>query len=129
MAHIMLELMIDRLIIKETPEICDRFYHMLEKVTSRHINMYLNSLDFVKKAGEFVAFFDRFVQHRYLFHYINNEKLIFALNMIFSRIGDQQLTEGDREKLNECIFKIEKNLSTDYTSIFHELEQELSIKV
>jgi len=100
LAHVILELMIDRLLVKNYPNICEQFYAILNRVEKSNIDLYLNYSNFVQEMNDFSSFFEKFKTSKYIFHYANNENLIFALNKIIERATGNPLSKEDGSKLN-----------------------------
>jgi hypothetical protein len=111
-SHILVELMLDRVILKKNIETADNFYADMDLINDNVIFNLLNKSNFVP-AGEFVSFFNRFRQHRYVYAYADNEKFIFSLNRIFSRVNNP-IFEGEfKEILNHLIFETELLINKD----------------
>ncbi len=105
-AHIALELMIDRMLVKYHPTSVDHFYHSLQ-VTDQHI---LNS--FLELSGsannqEFFNFFGHFSGVKYIYYYADNNKFMYSLNRIMLRAGVPELGEEDTNKLLKVLLNLE----------------------
>jgi len=107
LSHILLELMLDRILIKQYPKLTEQFYLTLDKIEEKYFEMHLKSINFVEYAEGFTSFFNQFRSVQYLKGYIDNEKLILALNKIWGRIGQQPFSEQDKKELNAVINEIE----------------------
>ena len=123
--HIVLELMLDRLLIKENDGICDEFYTHLQKIEKEALILYLNEHDYVQVDNEFFDFFQRFVSSRYLHTYTHNEHFIFALNRIIRLPGLSGFEDSDNNNLSMAITKIELGISSHYKTIFDEINSKL----
>ena len=116
-AHIFLELMLDRLILLNGTNIADKFYMDAEKIDKRKLRIFFE----VNKIGDFEqfsTFFDRFIEHKYIYQYVDDERLIFALNRIIQRGGQASFAESDFESIKKITFEVQTHLSSQFLSIF-----------
>ena len=116
-AHILLELLIDRVIILNDVMVAKNFYSDL-------LDTDLEALDnfFIKETAEhldgFKSLVSRFRSDQYLYKYKDNEALLFALNRVMSRVNMQPVTDAPDKKLFiEVISQTQKRLSGDFLSI------------
>ena len=118
LAHILLELIIDRVIIKKETQILELFYADLDQIDIQEVG------DLFYKEDEaviqsFCTFFDKFRSKRYLYKYTNNEAIIFVLNKVLERVSLPIFCQADIvEKLNECISITEQYIENNYDSIW-----------
>lgn len=85
-AHLIAELMIDRILIKQQPEMIARFYAELEQTQPEIIDAYLLSLD-INTTEEFKKRLQRFCELRYLMQYVHNPAFAFSLSRIYMYAG------------------------------------------
>ena len=125
-AHILLEMMLDRLLLKKNREIGTKFYEQLREIKKETISGFLryNGVDI--PAKEFFNYLSGFVNARYLFEYIDNDKLLYALGRINYRAGLYHFTSADFEKLKGKVGDIESLLHEDYLEIFSEIRKKIS---
>ncbi|MCH8330913.1 MAG: hypothetical protein IH946_05970 [Bacteroidetes bacterium] len=114
LAHILLELLMDRLLVIENKAIGDKFYSLLKDTDQKFLSMYLKNFTFVYESGEFLSFFNRFIISEYLNDYAIIDKFLFALNRTWSRANKTEFTISDSKKLLQIINDLEKELSTKY---------------
>ncbi|MFN4914312.1 MAG: hypothetical protein ACK5FT_03230 [Sphingomonadales bacterium] len=81
-AHLIAELMIDRILIKQEPDLIARFYAELEQTQAEIIDAYLLSLD-IDTTEEFKKRLQRFCELRYLMQYVHNPAFAFSLSRIY----------------------------------------------
>lgn len=81
-AHLIAELMIDRILIKQEPDLIARFYTELEQTRPEIIDAYLLSLN-IDKTEEFNKRLQRFCELRYLMQYVHNPAFAFSLSRIY----------------------------------------------
>ncbi len=84
-AHISLELLIDRLLIQDYPDMLGQFYNHLTQAEKEPLTMYFESFGHAVHTEGFWRFLQLFVSNRYLQHYSDNEHLAFALSRVYQR--------------------------------------------
>lgn len=125
-AHILFELMIDRLVMNHNNEVPVRFYNQLEMVKGETISKFFRYNNLGNQELDFMHFFSRFISSRYLISYSSNENLAYALGRINSRVGLSPFTGKDLNKLMALIPEVEQHLSGKFLSIFSELQLKLA---
>jgi len=125
LAHVLLELMLDRLLIKLDITICDRFYVCLKKVEYDNLNILLNKISYYDHQL-LCDYLDRFQQSQYLYSYEFNDKIIFALNRIFSRVGITELLKPDEQRFLNFIEEIEVIIKKDFENMFTTLSKQIA---
>lgn len=81
-AHLIAELMIDRILIKQETDLIARFYKELEQTRPEVIDAYLISLN-INTTEEFNKRLQRFCELRYLMQYVHNPAFAFSLSRIY----------------------------------------------
>lgn len=122
LAHILVELMLDRLLVKHNKSDLDSFYKSLNHVSTEELRAYLNIFNGV----EIDAFIEHFVHFRsvqYIYFYADNIKFVYSLNRIMMRAGVGELSEHDQEVLLQVVLTFEQELSPQVPAIFHQLKQ------
>jgi hypothetical protein len=120
LAHIGLELLLDRLILKSYPGIADRFYSDLFALEHKTIQSALES-GVNPDYGRFFEMFARFKEARYLYTYLEDDRLLFALNRIMGRASQPAMHEDYQEKLKLAFLEAEALLSGVYLEFFEEM--------
>lgn len=124
LAHIFLEMMLDRLLINAHENLCSDYYTMLSQAEEKNIEKYFRTLNFADSYWDSVLFFlyfRRYKHAKYLKEYSHNESFIFALNRVFSKINGQDFSYTDKKKLNHTIIETENYLSQNYVEIFNQI--------
>lgn len=85
-AHVALELLLDRALMRRDIDLLDRFYLNLAQLTKNDLQEALAVYDLRSEAG-FLQYMEMFTSSRYLYHYQSFTRLIFALNRIHERVG------------------------------------------
>ncbi|TWT83022.1 hypothetical protein CA13_44850 [Planctomycetes bacterium CA13] len=83
--HILVEILLDSLWVRDNPSIADRYYRLLDDVSSKDVQSAVNVIT-GKPTEKLAPVIDRFVQVQFLYDYVDNEKLLFRLNQVMSRV-------------------------------------------
>ena len=86
LAHILLEMAIDRILMEENIDGLHHFYEELQAVQEDDINSYFENNKLIK-ADVFMEKLDKFNHHQWLFKYLENDMLPKSLNRVYFRIG------------------------------------------
>jgi len=122
--HIFLELMLDRYLIGRHTASIDGFYQSLAEVKNEILGSYLD-LNHIKTKELFFENFHQFRKMRYLYHYIDNEKLIYSLNRIMMRVGLSGLSEYNQKQLLPCIDEVELWIEAAFPSLQQQLREHI----
>lgn len=117
MAHIMAELMLDRLLIETHQPLLDSFYSHLATVDSDELAIVLQTYE-IADNKRFFDFFDHFRTVQYLYHYIDNNKFVYSLNRILMKAGIPSLSDYNQT----CWLK-------SVISYHHELKPQTSVLI
>jgi len=110
--HILIEMLLDAFWIRDDPSIGDRYYAMLDEVSHQEIQRCVNQIT-GKPTENLVGTVERFVEMRFLFDYLEHDRLLFRLNQVMKRVklaplpesvldwlpGASKLIESRRERL------------------------------
>lgn len=105
-AHIMLELLIDRVILRDNKILLDSFYESLQNVNEISLSDFLK-LSGMKNDDEFFKFFNHFRSVQYIYFYADNIKFMYSLNRIMMRANVKELSEQNSAKLLNMMLRFE----------------------
>jgi S-adenosylmethionine hydrolase len=118
LSHILLELTIDKVIIKKEVDILDDFYRCLDNIEVEKIRELFQKENYML-VNNFCQFFEKFRAKRFLYRYTNNEAIIFVLNKVLERVGLPIFENTEMiERLDESISKTEQYIEKNYSSIW-----------
>ena len=120
LGHIALELILDNLLLTSHTVFADDFYDHLKNAEEAKIAAFLalNSVD----PQKFLQFYSRFINEKYLYSYTQLDSVVHALKGVCLRIWKNPFTRAQEIAVNEIISAYRQALSTDYKSIFAEIE-------
>jgi len=116
-AHVLLELIIDLVIIKREERILDRFYFEIDKVVKDDFIHFFLGLD-IKYIIGFYDFVDRFRTKRYLLNFTSSDAVVFVLQKIQERVGLEVVTnENQIISLKKCIDTLSEDIEDEYNRL------------
>lgn len=90
LGHILVELLLDAVLIEQSPEQLDAYYAALDSVSPEEIAAAVNRMVTVQ-TGMLSMFIPRFSAARFLYDYVEDDKLLFRLNNVMRRVRLAQL--------------------------------------
>lgn len=120
LAHILGELMIDRILVKNYPGWLDGFYTSLDAIDDNELGRFLQ-LNGMQKIEVFFDFFNHFRKVRYIYYYADNNKFVYSLNRIMIKAGVGELAEPDQDVLLAVALDLEEILSANVVTLVEQL--------
>lgn len=116
-SHILLELMLDKVLIKRDSQLVDGFYYHFKQVALHQI------VEMTEKMAErelaaYSAFLQRFLQHQYLYHYSEYAYIVFVLRRLLRRVGIPEGNYLDDAQFIDFLAKYEQRLDDSVSSLF-----------
>ncbi len=90
LGHILVELLLDSVLIEQSPEQLDAYYAALDTVSPEEIAATVNRMVTIQ-TGMLSMFIPRFSAARFLYDYGEDDKLLFRLNNVMRRVRLAQL--------------------------------------
>lgn len=118
LSHILLELLVDRILMKKFPDLLPLYYTDLEKVTQQQMAALQDFLGFSNIDG-FWKFFKRFREHQFLFNYQNNKDFTTSINHIFSRVKQPVIQGAYYTVFSQLLSEAEMRLTPEVLNIQH----------
>ena len=104
--HVLLEMLLDRHIVKTRRNIADLFYEQLDLVIDSDIESFFEAAG-DKIPDRFLEFFGKFKNSKYLFTYAENEGMFYALNRLLRRTRQPEFEAQHEAAFNELIHREE----------------------
>ncbi len=115
--HVLLEMLLDRHIIKTRREIADQFYEQLNLVNESDIESFFEFTG-DKIPYSFLEFFGKFKNSRYLYSYAEDNGMFFALNRLLRRTGQPEFELDHEAAFNELIRREEIGMAKEIEDFF-----------
>ena len=93
LGHIVTEMLLDRWLMKQQPELLERYYKQLAQIDAAVIEETVNAIA-TRPTNRLANLIERFVEERFLFDYLSYQKMLFRLNQVMRRVKLPELSEA-----------------------------------
>ncbi len=121
LAHILLELLLDKVLIQEHPEILPEFYQHLKNIPYLH-QLRLSEWVCKTKMHRYQAYLMRFEERQYLYDYADWRHILFVMRRILDKVNINTGETLHNPKMLTLLKDYEANLENVWPSLFEELE-------
>ena len=91
--HILVEVLIDATLLQRQPSIGTRFYEAMNVISWPKIERLVNQMT-QASTDQLVPTIQRFTEARFLYDYLQDDKLLFRLNQVMKRVKLPELPES-----------------------------------
>ncbi len=116
-AHIAVEMIIDRLIMKEHTTICGQYYQLLGQADELLLTKYFHSFGIEEEKSVFLRSFQFYKQKKILFLFSELENIVEGLNRVYSRISKVGFTEEEKGFFLTALYNIDNDLRYSWQEI------------
>lgn len=116
-AHLAVELMIDRQIILQQEGLGEQYYKLLEEADEKLIREYFTLHSMAVAEENFFSTFQFFKQKRILFLFKDLENIVIGLNRIYSGVTKINFTEEEKRKFLSALHNIDFTLRYSWQEI------------
>lgn len=121
LAHILFEMMLDRVIVKHYENVCHSFYNDLSHVDTNTISSFIKQFAY-KDTRQFMLNYNHFCKVKYLFGYAADHSFIYSIGNVYKHATSLELTMSDKLNLNYFINLIEQKYFNKPMIILAELK-------
>lgn len=93
LGHILVEILIDATLLEREPSLGERYYAAVEAVSPEKVEAVVNQMTQHETRG-LAPLISRFAAARFLYDYLENDKLLMRLNQVMTRVGLPLLSQG-----------------------------------
>lgn len=111
-AHIIWEMLLDRMLLQQLPNLGIAYYNTLLKIDDESWKSFLIQVS-AKDCDGFFKKFEHFRKAAYLKNYTNNELFLFSVKRVIAYVAKITLDEKDSYLLLDCILRCETKLSKE----------------
>ena len=129
LAHILLEMLLDKYLLYKEADLADNFYHSLSQIRLQMVSSFFKTRKLDINEAAFYQFLQKFTHSRYIFHYRKHEGIAYGLERLFTRITNQEITKPDRKKLLDSIQQSDEALLPFYPEVYQEMSRKLSAPI
>lgn len=106
-AHLAVEMLIDRQILIQQPHVCNEYYTLIGKADETVLHSYFIHFGLEKEWNVFSERFAFFKQRQFLFLFNDLENIVFGLNRIYSPVTKVELTGKEKAQLKAALHNID----------------------
>jgi len=127
MAHIFVEKLIDRVLVKHSPQLSVKIQHDLEAVKAGVLTSYFSRIGKPAIQQEFFNNFNRLLSGTFLHVYADNEMFVKALCRVYQRINPTRASQSETENLTALVEAFENNHWESLLEIFDTVNEGLAV--
>lgn len=116
-AHIAIEMMIDRHIMLGNENICVEFYSTLGQVDERVLETYFHSFSLTAEKRSFLANFIVFKQREFLTLFKDLEKIVLGLSHVYSSVTKTEFTADEKNRFVAALYNIDNEMRYSWKEI------------
>ena len=106
-AHVAVEMMIDRQIILENEAVCNDFYDLLNRADEDILANFFTVNNLVDYGNNFLPKFKVFKERRYLMMFKEIEPIVYGLNRIYCSVTSTEFSEAEKGKFHAALHNID----------------------
>lgn len=125
-AHVLLELMIDKVLIQQDANLVKDFYTHFETLGIPEI-AHLTEAVVSKPTQQYSDFLGRFISHKYLFHYSEYEYIVYVLKRIVRRVNIEEVNYMDSPEFLAFLVSYEQALTPQIAGLYDYLHKKISL--
>ncbi|MGB1205974.1 MAG: hypothetical protein ACPG5B_10020 [Chitinophagales bacterium] len=127
LAHVLLEMMLDRILMQDEPKICISFYQHLANINKKEYEEYISKIGLSKAHSvQIFSAYERFIKNQYLHKYLDKTKFINGLSYVYQKVTHLKISNKDKHKLIDSLCNIELAMQADYEAFLLGLKSEIS---
>ncbi len=126
LAHIFLELLLDRMLVKHYPDACVSMYDDLRSVNSEVMASYFSRIGRMEFITEFLINFNRVLKARHLPRLADNEFFAEALLRAYLKINPVQVSRDERKTLMSMTEYLENKHGHQLSGVFAKMHSSLA---
>lgn len=122
-AHVLLELVLDKVLIDHDPLLLDDYYGHFERMDPFRGIQEATTIISGQELPNYDQFLHKFTSNRYLFHYKEWDHILFVLSRIMRRVGIAQRQFLEDKRMMGLMEKLEVRLHERFEDIFKEIAE------
>lgn len=107
LAHIAVEMMLDRQILLHDCSICSMFYEIVDNADMGVLQNYFDSLSLEEQKQVFLERFRFFKQRRFLFLFDDLENIVFGLNRVYSMVTKTEFSVKEKRQFAAALHNMD----------------------
>ena len=120
--HVLLEMLLDRHILKTRRNMADQFYDQLNLVMENDIESFFETAGTIV-PDRFLEFFGKFKNSQYLYSYAESNGIFFAMNRLLHRTKQPEFDSQSEGAFNELIEREEMGMAGEIEGFFEKADK------
>ncbi len=116
-AHLAIEMLIDRHIMLENETLCVEFYSTLERVDEKVLGTYFDRFALHHEKSSFFTNFIAFKQRQFLPMLMEMKNIVFGLNRIYGSVTKTEFTEDEKLRFLTALYNIDEEMRYSWKEI------------
>lgn len=123
-AHIAIEMMIDRQILLHKSQYCQQFYATISEADTSIISEYFKQAGVSIAMQSFLPKFQFFRDKQYLYLFSDLNNIVLGINKIYSLVTKVEFTQSEKANLTSALYNIDDELRYTWHAFFEKLDTE-----
>jgi hypothetical protein len=120
-AHILLELLLDKVLILHNPTLLDDYYRHFASLVPFEGVRHATEAVAAHPLPNYESFLQKFLENKYLYHYTENDHLIYILRRLLRRVGIERSHYLDDARFLLLMDDFEARIEGYYLQFFDEI--------
>ena len=116
-AHIAVEMLIDRQIVLQKANVCEAFYARIEEADEQLLNNFFSSLSLHNEKEIYLSKFQFFKERKFLFLFSDLEKVVLGLNKVYSSVTKTTFTMKEEGRITAALRNIDEGMRYSWQEI------------
>lgn len=117
LAHLAVEMMIDRQIVAQHPDVCSDYYSILGQVDESVLKTYLVQTHIIRSEQIILTNFQVFKQKQFLFQLTDVSNLVAGLLRIYTSVTGYKFLSDEREKFVTALNNIDEEMRYSWNKL------------
>lgn len=116
-AHVAVEMMIDRQMVLEDRAMCEGFYKQIMEADERALGRWFDALHLEREKAIFMSRFGFFKERKFLFLFEDLERVLFGLGRVYASVTGTEFTDGEKEKFISVLHNMDAEMRYSWKSL------------
>jgi hypothetical protein len=109
-AHLATEMMLDRQIVIQHTDVCNRYYQLLSNAAESSLTSYFDSFSLESEKKIFLNHFRLFKAKQHLLSFSEIENIVLGLNRIYGSVTCTYFTDDDKHRFTDALYNIDNKI-------------------
>jgi hypothetical protein len=122
LAHVGVELMIDRQIVQSEPFLAEQYYQKLDEVEISLLKKYFDYHNMNLEQLDFLAKFQLFRTRRYLFLFTDIQNIVAGLDKMYSQLLKKSFETKEKQQLKIALHNIDNDIRYRWQELLNDIK-------